>query len=209
MTQTDNREPPLARLVGRRPNRGAADAAKVVLADVQQLVRAEIDLAKAEVAHGVKSKAQGAGLFIGAAIVGWLAIQAFLVFLGFVFATFMPAWAASGMVLLLLLIIIGVLGWLGMKKVQVKASLETTKTTVEQSKQAASQAVDQAKANAKQGVDEAKETLATTAADLKGRVDAARGRSTTTAAATPTPAPSEPAAVPSPPTSPNPQESSS
>ena len=40
MNRTTDREPPLARLVGRRPNRGATDAAKVVVTDLQQLLRA-------------------------------------------------------------------------------------------------------------------------------------------------------------------------
>jgi hypothetical protein len=162
--------PPLARLVGRRPDQGAADAAKVVLADVQQLVRAEIALAKAEVAAGVKAKATGAGLFIGVAIIGWLAIQAFLVLLGFLFALFLPGWAAVLVVLLLLGIAMGVLGWLGWRKLQVPASLETTTATVETSKAEASAAVEQAKANARAGVDEAKVAVTESVADVRQRV---------------------------------------
>lgn len=179
MTSSDHREPPLARLVGRRPNQGAADAAKVVMADVQQLLRAEIDLAKTEVAEGVKSKALGAGFFIVAAVIGWLAVHVFLVFLGFVFALFMPAWVAVGLVLLLLLIAIGLLGYFGYRKLQAKASLETAKATFEEAKGAAQAAVDRAKGNAKQGVEEAKGTLADTATDVKGRVkEAQQARST-------------------------------
>lgn len=170
MNRTTDREPPLARLVGRRPNRGATDAAKVVVTDLQQLLRAEIDLAKAEIAEGVKSKAMGAGFFIGAAIIGWLAIQAFLVWLGFVFATFMPAWAASGLVLLLLIIAIALLGYFGMQKMKAELSLKQSSASREESKQAATAAVDQAKVSAKQGVDDAKTTLAETFADVKQRL---------------------------------------
>jgi len=170
MNRTTDREPPLARLVGRRPNRGATDAAKVVVTDLQQLLRAEIDLAKAEIAEGVKSKAMGAGFFIGAAIIGWLAIQAFLVWLGFVFATFMPAWAASGLVLLLLIIAIALLGYFGMQKMKAELSLRQSSASREASKQAATAAVDQAKVSAKQGVDDAKTTLAETFADVKQRL---------------------------------------
>ena len=176
MNRTTDREPPLARLVGRRPNRGATDAAKVVVTDLQQLLRAEIDLAKAEVAEGVKSKAMGAGFFIGAAIIGWLAIQAFLVWLGFVFATFMPAWAASGLVLLLLIIAIAVLGYFGMQKMKAELSLKQSAASREQSKEAATAAVDQAKASAKQGVEEAKTTLAETFADVKQRLTGGASR---------------------------------
>lgn len=179
MSETQRREPPLARLVGRRPNRGAAGAAKEVVADVQQLVRAELDLAKAEIAEGVKSKVMGAGFFIGAAIIGWLAIQAFLVFLGFVFATFLPGWAASGLVLLLLLIAIAVLGFLGYRKLQADASRTISKASIEQSKQVTSAAVEQAKANTREGVEEAKATLSEAANEVKARIDHRRGKPST------------------------------
>ena len=179
MNSSSTREPPLARLVGRRPNQGAADAVKVVMADVQQLVRAEIDLAKAEVAEGVKYKVMGLGFFIGAAIVGWLAIQVFLVFLGFVFALFMPGWVAVGLVLLLLLIAIGALGYFGYRKLQAKASLDQAKASFEDAKGAANTAVERAKASAKQGVEEAKGTVSETVGDVKGRVqEAQKARST-------------------------------
>lgn len=162
--------PPLSRLVGRRPNQGATVAAKTVLDDVRTLVRAEIQLAKAEIAEGVKAKVIGAGMFIGVAIIGWLAIQVFLVLLGFLFALFLPGWAAVGLVLLLLVIVMGVLGYLGYRKMQVSASLETTKQTVEDSKAATQAAVDQAKANAESGIEEAKVTVRETAEDVKLRI---------------------------------------
>lgn len=164
--------PPLSRLVGRRPNQGATVAAKVVLDDVRTLVRAEIQLAKAEIAEGVKAKAMGAGLFIGVAIIGWLALQVFLVFLGFLFALFLPGWAAVGLVLLLLVLLMAGLGYLGYRKMQVSASLETTKRTVEESKAATQGAVEQAKANAQSGIEEAKVTVKETADDVKQRVSA-------------------------------------
>lgn len=175
MSQTTNREPPLARLVGRRPNQGAGDAAKVVVSDVQQLLRAEINLAKAEAAEAAKAKAMGGAFFIGAAIIGWLAIQALLVFLGFVFATFLPAWAASGLVLLLLLIAIAILGYLGMQKMQQEASMAQSTASREESIAAVNAAVEQAKADTQEGVEEAKQTLAETAEDLKGRFEELRG----------------------------------
>lgn len=197
MSQTNRREPPLARLVGRRPNQGAADAAKAVLTDVQNLLRAELNLAKAEITDGVKAKVLGAGFFIVAAVIGWLAIQVFLVFLGFLFALFLPGWAAVGLVLLLLVIAIGVLGFFGYRKLQVEASLRQAKASVAESKRATTAAVDQAKSNTKVGVEQAKVAVAETADEVKvevrQRIDAKLGRSTTApslpATTTPTPMP--------------------
>ncbi|WP_370326211.1 phage holin family protein [Euzebya sp.] len=172
---TGERPPPLARLVGRRPTQGAVPAAKTVISDVQALVRAEVDLAKAELADGIKAKAIGSGLFIAVAIIGWLAVQVLLVFIGFLFALFLPGWAAVGMVLLLLLVVAGVLGWLGMKKMKVPASLDTTKQSVAQSQEAAKTAVDQAKANTEAGIEQAKQAVAESAQDVRQRFEEWRG----------------------------------
>jgi uncharacterized membrane protein YqjE len=162
--------PPLARLVGRRPNQGAADAAKTVIADVRELVRAEVELAKAEVAEGVKAKVLGAGFFIAVAVVGWLAVQVLLVLLGFLFALFLPGWAAVLLVLVLLLAVMGVFGFLGYRKLKTSASLTTTKQTVAESTAATKAAVEQAKANARSGVEEAKVAVKVSAEDVKQRV---------------------------------------
>jgi Na+-transporting methylmalonyl-CoA/oxaloacetate decarboxylase gamma subunit len=163
----DGRRPPLARLVGRRPDQGAAVAAKVVAEDLQRLIKAEIALAKAEVASGLKSKVTGAGLFIGVAVIGWLAIQVFLVFLGFLFALFLPGWAAVGLVLLLLVIAMGALGYVGYRKFQADMSRTRSKASIAESKEATKAAVDRAKAHASEGIAEAKVAVAEATDDLK------------------------------------------
>lgn len=174
--------PPLAPLVGRRPVTGAGSAAKNVIADVQALVKAEVALAKAELTSGLKSKAKGAGLFIGVAVVGWLALQVFLVFLGFLFALFLPGWAAVGLVLLLLLLVMGVLGYLGYRKMQAEANLQTTMQTVRESQQATAQAVSQAQDNTRAGVEQAKSTITMAgrdlAEDVRRRVEGPQPRDT-------------------------------
>jgi uncharacterized membrane protein YqjE len=169
-------DPPLARLVGHRPDRGAAAAARAVVGDVRALVRAEVELAKAEVADGIKAKLLGAGLFIAVAVIGWLALQVLLVFLGFLFALFLPGWAAVGLVLLLLLVAMGVLGFLGYRKLQRPASLEVTKGTVERSKAATQEAVDRAKANAAEGAEAAKAEVVAAVEEVRRRVEARTGR---------------------------------
>ena len=163
-------EPPLRRLVGRRPAIGAAPAAKTVIDDVRSLVKAEVALAKAEVTEGVKSKVLGAGFFIVVAVIGWLAIQVFLVFLGFLFALFLPGWAAVGMVLLLLVIVMAILGYLGYRKLQAEANLTTTKQTVAESQTAAKVAVSKAQEHAKEGAEEAKAEVKVATDDVKTRI---------------------------------------
>lgn len=202
----EGRRPPLSRLVGRRPDQGAVTAAKTVVDDLQALLRAEIALAKAEVADGVKAKAMGAGLFIAVAIIGWLALQTLLVFLGFLFDLFLPAWAAVGLVLLLLLIAMGVLGYMGYRKVTSGSlSLATTKATAEESKQATQDAVEQVKADTREGVEEAKVTVAESVDDVKARVaqaahdvrqrlDGRRGAAAGTSPSTPPTTPEAPRA---------------
>lgn len=171
----DGRRPPLSRLVGRRPNQGAPVAAKTVIDDFQALLRAEIALAKAEITDGAKAKVLGAGFFIGVAVIGWLAIQVLLVFLGFLFALFLPGWAAVGLVLLLLLIAMGVLGFLGYNKITAELNLRTTKATVDEAKRVVRDAVDDSARNVKDGVAEAKVEVTEALREVKVRLDERRG----------------------------------
>lgn len=120
-----------ARLVGRRPGPGPAVAAKQVAEDVSALLRAELDLAKAEVAGAVKAKAMGAGLFVGAGVMGWLGIHALLVTLGFVLAIWLPGWAAALIVTVLLFAGAGAAALIGKKRLAAKLSVETVKANVQ------------------------------------------------------------------------------
>lgn len=172
---TEGRRPPLSRLVGRRPNQGAAVAAKTVIDDFQALLRAEIALAKAEITDGVKAKVWGAGFFIGVAVIGWLAIQVFLVFLGFLFALFLPGWAAVGMVLLLLVIAMGALGYLGYRKLTAELSLRTTKATIEEGKAALKDAGADSTQHVKDGIEEAKVEVSDAVREVRTRIDERRG----------------------------------
>lgn len=162
--------PPLARLVGRRPTKGAAPAAKQVAEDVSALLRAEINLAKAELASAAKDKALGAALFIVAAIIGWLAVQAVLITLGFVIAIWLPGWAAAMIVTALLLAGAGLAVWLGVKRMRAEMSLATTKRSVSETQEVAKAAVERSQASAREGVAEAQRTLKETAQDVRERL---------------------------------------
>lgn len=177
--------PPFAPLVGRRPSLGAGKAAKNVITDVRSLVQAEIALAKAELATGVKAKVKGAGLFVAVAVVGWLALQVFLVFLGFLFALFLPDWAAVGLVLLLLVVVMGVLGFLGYRKLKAEANLGTTMQTVEESKDAAQAAITRAQDSVRTGTEEAKATARLAGQDASDRVRRRFARPSTAAESRP------------------------
>lgn len=115
------------------PQRVAAgDAARSVAEDASALVRAEIDLAKAELAASVGAKATGAGLLTGAGVMGWLGLQGLLVAAGFALALVVPGWAAALIVSVVLLAIGGVLAAIGKAKIATPVNLDTTKRNVQE-----------------------------------------------------------------------------
>ena len=120
------------RLFNSQPTIGAGAAAKAVAEDASALVRAEVELAKAELAESVKAKASGAGLLAGTAILGWLGLQGLLLAAGLALALVLPGWAAALVVSVVLLVAGGVLGLIGKRKLATPVSLDTTKHNVEE-----------------------------------------------------------------------------
>lgn len=131
-----NSEPPLAAVMRRRfggpPTVGAGAVVKQVAEDASRLVRAEIDLAKTEMAHGVKEKGLGIGLGVAAATVAFLSLQALLVTAGFALALVLPGWAAAGMVAVVLLLTTAGLGLAAKRHLAAPVNLETTKERIEE-----------------------------------------------------------------------------
>jgi hypothetical protein len=84
------------------------------ITDTQSLVRQQIELAKAEVTQSAKQAAGASGLFIGAAILGFLAFVFALVAGAYgIVAAGLPIWAGFlivGGILLLIAIILGLVG---------------------------------------------------------------------------------------------------
>lgn len=113
-----------------QPTVGAGAAAKAVAEDASALVRAEIQLAKAELAESAKTKAAGAGLLAGAGILGWLALQGLLVAAALALALVVPGWAAALIVSAALLAIGGILALVGKGKLATPVSIDTTKHNV-------------------------------------------------------------------------------
>lgn len=133
-TKTPSRQPGSdgRGVFGPQPSIGAGPAAKAVAEAASDLIRAEKELAKAEITEAVKAKSTGAGLLAGAGILGWLAVQGLLITAGLALALVLPAWAAALIVSVVLLAGGGALAVAGKNKLATPASLDTTKHNVEE-----------------------------------------------------------------------------
>ncbi len=120
------------RFFGQRPGVGAAAAAKAVVQDASDLVKAEVALAKAELTQAAKTKAAGVVALVVAGVFGWLGLQGLLITLALVLAIWLPVWAGALIVTVVLLIGAGIAGLVGKKKLQQPANLDTTKQNVQE-----------------------------------------------------------------------------
>ena len=117
---------------GARPTIGASAALKAVAQDTSELVRAEVDLAKAELMAGIKANATGIGMLVAAGVLVWLAVQGLLLAAGFALALVVPAWASALIISVLLIIIAGIVGFIASRKLGTPVSVEQAKTNVQE-----------------------------------------------------------------------------
>ena len=117
---------------GARPTIGASAALKAVAQDTSELVRAEIELAKAELMAGATANATGIGMLVGAGVMVWLAVQGLLIAAGFALALVMPGWAAALIVSVVLILIAVALALVARGKLKTPVSVETAKTNVQE-----------------------------------------------------------------------------
>ncbi len=110
------------------------------------LVRAEVELAKAELAEKGKRAGIGAGMFGGAGVVGLYAVGALTAAVILVLATAMDGWLAALIVSVVYAAIAGVLALMGRSKVQ-----QATPPVPERAVETTKQDVDVVKARAKDG----------------------------------------------------------
>jgi hypothetical protein len=82
---------------------------------VSTLIKAEIDQIKAEISYKIKHFGIGSGLFAGAAVVAVFLLFTLITAAIFAFALIMPAWAAALTVSGILVLIIAVLVWIGIR----------------------------------------------------------------------------------------------
>jgi uncharacterized membrane protein YqjE len=110
------------------------------------LVRAEVELAKAELAEKGKRAGIGAGMFGGAGVVGLYAVGALTAAIILALATAMDGWLAALIVGVVYAAVAGALGLMGRGKVQ-QASPPVPERAVETTKED----VDMVKTRAKDG----------------------------------------------------------
>jgi hypothetical protein len=106
--------------------------------DLSTLVRGEIELVKTEVRESVQTVSQGGGMLAGAAVAGFLGLIFLLLTLAWVIVALgLPYWAGFGIVTLLLLIVAGILGYVGKKRfdeVSAKGGLVRSQASLEETK---------------------------------------------------------------------------
>lgn len=98
---------------GRAPERPFPVVARELVNDVQSLVSQEISLAKAEVGEVVGKAAKAAALFAVAGVLGLYLIGFALSLLARVLDIWLPQWAAWLIVVGIILLLMGVLGYVG------------------------------------------------------------------------------------------------
>lgn len=103
-------------------------------AQVSSLVRAEIELAKAEIAGEAKKGAVGAGFFAVAGVVALYSSFFLFFFLAELIAVWLPRWAAFLIVFVLMLLIAGIAALVGVKKVKKVGPPEKTIRSVQELK---------------------------------------------------------------------------
>ena len=110
------------------------------------LVRAEVELAKAELAEKGKRAGIGAGMFGGAGLVGLYAVGALTAAVILVLATAMDGWLAALIVGVVYAAVAGVLALMGRSKVQ-----QATPPMPERAVETTKEDLDVVKARAKEG----------------------------------------------------------
>ncbi|MFT3898877.1 MAG: phage holin family protein [Gordonia sp. (in: high G+C Gram-positive bacteria)] len=118
---TAGREEPIPAIPLTDANAGASgdptigNLVKDATAQVSTLFRGEIALAKAELTQEAKKAGAGSGLLAAAGVMLLYTSLFFFIFLGALLMIWLPAWAAFGIVFLLLLLITAVAGFFGYK----------------------------------------------------------------------------------------------
>ncbi|WP_248489752.1 phage holin family protein [Tsukamurella sp. PLM1] len=104
-------------------------------AQVSSLVRAEVELAKAETVQEVKKAATGSAFFAIAGVVALYSSFFFFFFLTWLLNIWLPMWAASLIVFILMLVVAGLAAFLGYLKVR---KIRGPKKTIDSLKQSQS-----------------------------------------------------------------------
>src|SRR5579884_1262852 len=77
---------------------GIGDLVAGIIRDLQDIVRGEIRLAKAELKADATAAARGAGFLVGGAVVGLVGFLILMLAVAYLIAVWLPLWAATGIV---------------------------------------------------------------------------------------------------------------
>jgi hypothetical protein len=126
---------PLTDVDARLAGQGSIGAlVKDATTQVSTLVRAEIELARAEVTAEVKKGVRGGIFFAVAAVIGLFSAFFFFFTVAEVLAEFLPRWAAFGIVFLVMVLAAGASAFLGYRKVKTLGKPEKTLDAVRDNK---------------------------------------------------------------------------
>lgn len=98
---------------GQTPERSIGQLVSDVSADAASILRSEIELAKVEIKSDLSHGVKGAGMFVGAAVLGAYGFGLLLLGLAWVVAIWLPVWAGLLILAGLLFLIAAVLGLIG------------------------------------------------------------------------------------------------
>lgn len=139
-------------LVGLTGERSIGQLVSDVSTDLSQIMRGEIELAKAEIKQDVSHAGKGAGLFVGAGVVALYALGLLFLGLAGVIAIWLSWWAGLLIVAGVLFLIAGILALIGKKQVtQVKGKPEKTISNAQETVQTLKQAPAQLKGGGASG----------------------------------------------------------
>lgn len=105
-------------LTGTTSERSLGELVSDVSADISQIMRGELELAKAEIKHDVTHAGKGAGMFAGAALFGLYGLGLLFLGLAGVIAIWLPWWAGLLIVAAVLFLVAGILALIGKGSMQ-------------------------------------------------------------------------------------------
>ncbi len=163
------------RALEREPERSVADVVKDIVTNIQEIVRTEVRLARAEIREKISATARaGAVLAVGAVVV-FYALAFLLVSIYNLLSLAMPFWGAALVMFIGLGIISGIMIAIGISRLRKikpmpERAVAVAKATVEDTSAAAKEAAQGTMSDAKGSVEAAKRTAADTVQAVKDSV---------------------------------------
>ncbi len=117
-----------------------------IIADLQEIVRGEVQLAKTELKEDASTLGRGAGLLVGGALIGLVGFIFLMLAVTYLLAQWLDLWLAAGIVAVVLLVVAAILAMSGRSQLQ-RANLKPEQTieTLKEDKEWASQQINSVK----------------------------------------------------------------